>query len=464
MGAFDSELSRISKLLVDRDQASAEAALARRQEYSVTLCCGDDVGSSYTLQLAVLTAASIACRCFPGAVRAVYSPALEKAPLLLWPWLNLTFGEAVAEILGPGAASGNGQAEAPHALIFGNAAPTKSALRVTFDGWIAKVGPAREVPRLREREYFSVAGILAASLALSELFLSFVEISVEATRRTVGVSLWRPDLDIGDAEALGIPVEYLPRDLWVLGLGHLGNAYLWSLATLPYEDPKAAQFSLFDFDTVERDNVETGVIFAVNFLSWFKTRACGAWLERRGFKTRLVERRFDATFRLQDKEPALALCGFDSNPARRDLPAAQFRRVIDSGLGGMANNFDSISFHTLPNPRMPDELWPDPSKEEETKLAEYQERVARENHGYLQLGGDDCGRRDLAGKSVAVPFVGTSAASLVVAEAVRMLHDGPAYLDIKLGLGNPTKRLTRPNGAYTAQDAAGIAFVRAKSI
>lgn len=462
MGAFDGEFSRISKLLVDLDQVNAEAVLTRRQRYTVALCCGDDVASSYTLQLAVLTAASIACRCFPGAVRVDYSPALTQAPLLLWPWLNLTFGEAVAEILGPVARADNGEAEAPHALIFGNAPAGKGALRVTFDGWIAKVGPAHDVLRLPEREYFSVAGILAASLALSELFLSFAAIGIEATRRAVGISLWRPDLDISDAEALGIPVEYLPRDLWVLGLGHLGNAYLWSLATLPYEEPKAVEFALLDFDKVEKDNIETGIIFSTDFLSRFKTRACDAWLDRRRFRTRLVERRFDATFRLQDDEPALALCGFDSNPARRNLSEAQFRRVIDSGLGGMANNFDTISFHVLPNPRTPDELWPDLSNEEEAKLVAHQERVARENPGYLQLGGDDCGRRDHAGKSVAVPFVGTSAASLVVAEAVRLLHEGPAYLDIKLGLGDPSKRFARRNGTYSAQDAAGLTFVRSQ--
>jgi hypothetical protein len=115
----------------------------------------------------------------------------------------------------------------------------------------------------------------------------------------------------------------------------------------------------------------------------------------------------------------------------------------------------------LPNPRSPEELWPDLSQEEEAKLAAYHERIARKNPSYVQLGGDDCGRRDLAGKSVSVPFVGTSAASLVVAEAVRLLHDGPAYLDVKLGVGNPGKRFARRNGNYTAQDAAGLSFVRA---
>ena len=129
---------------------------------------------------------------------------------------------------------------------------------------------------------------------------------------------------------------------------------------------------------------------------------------------------------------------------------------------GMLTTDNSVTFGSeSTNPRTPDELWPDLSEEEKAKLAAYHERMARENPGYRLLGGDDCGRRDLAGKSVAVPFVGTSAASLVVAEAVRVLHDGPAYFGIKLGLGNPGKRLTHRNGNYTAQDAAGLSFVRA---
>ncbi|MBR0966999.1 hypothetical protein JQ554_23395 [Bradyrhizobium diazoefficiens] len=458
MSTIDLNLSRISKLIIDRDQAGPDAVLARRQAFTVTLCCGDDVADSYTLQLAVLTAASIACRCFPGAVRVAHSAALAEAPLLVWPWLHRKFSQALAEILGPTAPAGY---DVGHAIIFGNAAVPKRALRVTFDGWIAKVGPSDAVERLPEREYFAATGVLAASLALSELFVAFAGISLQATRRTVALSLWRPELDIGDPDALGIPVEYLPRDLWVLGLGHLGNAYLWTLAGLPYSDPKEVEFALLDFDVIEKENIETGVIFTTEYENRFKTRACDAWLTRRQFRTRLVERRFDTTFRLQAKEPALALCGFDSNSARRDLPQANFRRVVDAGLGGMANNFDTISLHTWPNPRPPDELWPDPSPDDVAELAAYHERMAQENPGYRELGGDDCGRRDLAGKSVAVPFVGTSAASLAIAETVRLLHDGPSYFDIRLGLGDPGKRSVRRQGTYTAADAAGITYTRA---
>ena len=98
-----------------------------------------------------------------------------------------------------------------------------------------------------------------------------------------------------------------------------------------------------------------------------KTRVCGAWLEERGFHTRLVERRVDARFRRGDDEPGLALCGFDSNPARRGIASAEFLRVIESGLGGTADNFDTISLHTLPNARSAAELWPDASLDEQRR-------------------------------------------------------------------------------------------------
>src|SRR6266478_9951234 len=100
MSNSDLQLSRISKLFVDRDQANVETALARRKGYSLTLHCGEDVAASYTLQLAVLTAAGIATRCFPGAVQISLRPKTAEAPLLLWPSLKLTFGSALRDLVG----------------------------------------------------------------------------------------------------------------------------------------------------------------------------------------------------------------------------------------------------------------------------------------------------------------------------------------------------------------------------
>ena len=64
--------------------------------------------------------------------------------------------------------------EARHFLLFGTATAARAALRVTFDGWVAKVGPADRVERLQSEESFALwPALLAGALAISEVFLSF---------------------------------------------------------------------------------------------------------------------------------------------------------------------------------------------------------------------------------------------------------------------------------------------------
>lgn len=463
MNQPEMRISRISKVLVDRDQITTDAVLARRKLYKVALQCGPDVARSRTLQLAVLTAANIANRCFPGAVKVVLEPSLEAAGLLLWPSIQQTFGQALIDLLGTDALASPDHFEPDGPiLLFGEVPSTPRALRVTFDGWIAKVGPVETVSPLPQREYCSLSGVLAGSLAIAELFFSFAEISIEATRRTVGLSLWRPDLDIDDPAALGIQVQFLPRELWVLGLGHLGNAYLWSLATLPYADPASVEISLNDFDRIETDNADTSLLFHAGDEGSHKTRVCCRWLEARGFRTRLMERPFDSNFRCREDEARLALCGFDSNEVRREFAKAEFLRVLESGLGGTADNFDTISFHTLPNPRSVEELWPVPSAEEKRAQAQQLERMARDNSVYALLDDNDCGRAALAGKSVAVPFVGAAAAAIVLAETLRLLHGGPAYTGIKVALTNLSARFAPTTRNYGPKDLAGLTFCDAE--
>jgi hypothetical protein len=442
--------------LADRDDLPLPEVLRRRQAHRVTLMCGPDVASSYTLQLGVMTATVVASRCFPGAVIAALDERTAAAPLRVWPSLRLTLGDA---LLGLGATRITDLAgTVGSAVVFGIAASPPGALRVTFDGWIAATGPAGLVDRMREREFCPLSGVLAGSLAVSEVFMSFAQISIEATRRPVALSLWRPEADVRSDAAQGVPVQVLPKELWALGLGHLGNAYLWTLAGLPYARPAEVKVFLADFDEVEPDNADAGVLFTADTRG-LKTRVCGAWLEERGFRTRLVERRVNCRFRRGDDEPGLSLCGFDSNPARRGIATAEFLRVIESGLGGTADNFDTISLHTLPNARSAAELWPDASPDERRADIARRQRIAQESAAYAGLG-DECGRFELAGRAVAVPFVGTTAASFVIAEVLRLYHDGPAYADFKLRLATPSDLSAHASGSYSIDDIAQLPYAR----
>jgi len=396
---------------------------------------------SHTLQLALLTAAKVANCCFPGAIRVQIDQHTAVAPLVVLPSVNRSIGRALAAVVGHRAIRDKWPQDEAQKILFGNVSGPDDALRVTFDGWTAKTGPTALVPRLPEREFCTLIGVLAGAMAVSEAFLSFAQVAIDASHRPVALSLWRPDLDAADPDALGVPVEFLPTQIWILGLGHLGQAYLWALATLPYLNYQSTNIILNDFDKIEPANVETGILLKKASIGKFKTRVCSSWLESVGFNTTVIERKFGLDFRCDRGEPQLALCGFDSNETRRALYTARFGMVVDCGLGGLAENFETLNVQTLPSARTIDDLWPiDPSG------AANAQHIAGSSRTYGELGNDDeCGRVQLAGKAVAVPFVGAIAASYVVAEVLRVLHGAPAHSRLKLRLATPQELFVLEN-------------------
>jgi molybdopterin/thiamine biosynthesis adenylyltransferase len=453
------EFSRISKLFVDRDQEHPERSLVRRRRHRFVLACGPEIAHSYTLQLALLTAVNVANRCFPGAIRIQIDERVAAAPLMVFPSPNRSIRRTLAAIVGHRAIRDQWAAdESNQKLLFGDVSGPDDALRVTFDGWVAKTGPSNQVPRLPEREFCTLAGVLAGAIAVSEAFLSFAQVAIDASHRPVALSLWRPDLDSADPDALGVQVEFLPTQIWTLGLGHLGQAYLWALSTLPYLNYESTNIILNDFDKIESANVETGILLRKPDIGKAKTRVCSAWLESIGFNTTVIERKFGPDFRCDPSEPQLALCGFDSNETRRALYSAQFGMVVDCGLGGLAGNFDTINVQRLPSVRAIDDLWPiDP------RSAMDAQRIADRSRTYDQLSSDDeCGRVMLAGKAVAVPFVGAVSATYVLAEVLRALHNGAAYSRLKLRLATPHESLvsTRDDSTPPAVGAIGYSDAR----
>ena len=142
----------------------------------------------------MVTAAEIATRCFPDTVSVVLPAKVDSASMLFWPNLEdrPSFGGLLRQIVGThNVVPERGDLPRSNVLLFGDAPEIEGALRVTFDGWVAKTGPVSRVARLPERPYCSLVGILAAALSISELFLSFADISLDARRRTVALSLWR---------------------------------------------------------------------------------------------------------------------------------------------------------------------------------------------------------------------------------------------------------------------------------
>ena len=228
-GVRPGALDRTVKLDIDEGRARSVADAERMAgEYVLRIDAGADAAASETHQAALLTAVNAGARAFRGGVEVGLR---EDGPALA-PWAEgeplsaavRRFGGAIVRRPSPGLP----------ALLIGDApaaAPARVALHATWQGWSGGVTPDPDL-RLPETDGFPLAGALAGALGVSEAF-QHVRGSGIAGRREAGLSLWRPDLGWRGEDAWGPPCEYLPLRVWLLGLGHLGQAYAWALAMAP---------------------------------------------------------------------------------------------------------------------------------------------------------------------------------------------------------------------------------------
>jgi len=378
---------------------------------------------SWAYQAALLSGVALASRVFLGGVQVV--GAIDVPLLVPVVASAATLAEAVHYL------GGTMVADAPTAVpmvsIGGPARPPRHAfeVRLAFAGWSGGSVPVdTEVDAGVERRAMPLAAMLAAALAVNEAFIHIRGESAMAGRRRAGLSLWQPDAQ-GDWLAAGVggpELTFLPSKVWMLGLGHLGQAFLWALGLLPYSENSGVELVLQDVDIVTPSTPSTSILSRPTHVGRRKSRVVADWCERRGFTTALHERFFDGAFRRQEEESTVALCGFDNPAARRALDFAGFGYVIEAGLGSGYRDFRAIRTHTLPGPRSAGELWPTTADVQAVNRMQpaYQDLVRR---GSL----DQCGATLLAGKSVGAPFVGAVTACLVVTELLRKLHNGPEY-------------------------------------
>ena len=417
------QLHRHIKLALDTGEAeSLEEAQRLFQSYCLGIVVGSNVAYSATLQAAVLTAVNTGRRSFLGGV--CVEGTLD-VPLLV-PWGRCrTLGEAVVDLQGVVTECAPG---VPRIVIGGERIPpgdAEFAVRATFDGWCGGVAPLGQDLRLPEQQECVPAGVLAGALGVSEAFQFVRGDNALAGRRDVGMSLWQPDKSISwlDTNEVGPTIERLPASVWLIGLGHLGQAFLWTLGLLPYASPKEVRLVLQDFDELVESNDSTSLLTTRARLGEKKTRAMAAWCESRGFRTSIVERRFADDFRVAGDEPRVALCGVDNAPSRADLEDVGFERVIEAGLGAGTQEYLAFQTHTFPARGSARDRWG-------AQRHQANGNHVADNPAYRKLaqhGLDDCGITTLAGRTVGASFVGATTAALVVAELMRMAIGGDQY-------------------------------------
>lgn len=426
--AADEQLHRLIKRALD----SGEASTVHEAEqlflgYQLELCIDAEQAKNALDQAALLTAVAVARRVFLGGV--FISGELDVELQVLRPF-GSTLGGAVLTL---GGRLEPAPLDTPKVFIGGGPrrSPAAFAIRTAAAGWRGGVLPAASERAPAIGPVNPLAAMLAAGLAVNEAFLHVGGGAANAGRRTAGFSLWdpAPSTDWLEPDRAEPPLQYLPTSLWLIGLGHLGQAYLWALSLLPYDDPAALSLVLQDVDLITPSTESTSILTSDDMVGLPKTRAMAEVSEEFGFRTRIVERLFDSEFARRPDEPAVALCGIDNALGRRALDQVGFSLVLEAGLGRGHRDFRAMRLHALPGQRSAADIWRIRSEEEVVDAAQPAYRRMLES-GEL----DRCGITRLAGRAVGAPFVGAVAASLVLSELLRILHGSSPSSVIDLDL------------------------------
>ena len=431
------DLHRTAKLELDEGLANSLDDLATiTDKYVLQIEIGTDISESKTRQAALLTAINASRRAFLGGVKVHLH---RNGPMNIRSAKGRDIASSVKVL---GGEIVNSLAPDFPTLIIGNVQerpPGSIVLYTTWQGWAGGVVEKLE-DCLPESIEFPLSGMLAAALGTSEAF-QHIRGHVAAGRRTVGLSLWQPQKDWRDESTFGTSCRYLPSRLWLIGLGHLGQAYAWALSLLPYPNPSDVEVMLQDYDKVVRANESTGMLSFGECVGIKKSRVTAKYLESLGFGTSITERPFDSGTRRGNNEPSVALVGIDHPGPRRLLEGAGFDLVVDAGLGATAQNYLSMAVHTFPSGATAATTWPANAEITDERILnqpgylEYQKQLIKASD--LTDGEIKCGILDIAGRAAGAAFVGCVAATLVISEVLRTLAGGPRSQQIRLHLRNP---------------------------
>lgn len=438
----EDNLNRLALGIIEKNKCSYQDSLQILGSLKLYVKCGDAIRKSVSLQAALLTIVNTGKRAFLGGVNV----AMPNDVDLVSPWpFSTNLNQAVINLGGTIVS----EAEIGNNFSIHLGLPAsieENSIEVVCNGWIGGISNGIDKIDLKQEVDFALGGILGGAIAVSSIFMRQTNINPSLCDHSTGISLWRPDLNWTSAEAQGPVLDYLPKRFWLLGLGHLGQAYAWTISMLPYAKPDDCSFLLQDFDKVTDGNYSAGLLTDRQTTTPRKTRHCATWLESFRFTVTITERKYDSNTIRTDEEPYLALCGFDNAESRLPLEGTGFDLVVESAIGDGVSDFDSIITHTFPGAnRKPSDLWGEQSEKNinEALIDAMQKEVRKEECGVLVT--------NLASKAMSASFVGAVASTLVIGEVLRGLHGGMRYGSIVLRLRSIRNIRTSSLGEYSIE-------------
>lgn len=398
--ALDLHIARLARILVDSEGITFDEAQDRLRALTLEIVVGSDA-TTPAAHAAILTAVSVGHRTFVGGVRVV--GAIDQPLNSALPIAASSLKDAVAQVGGTVF-----DTPASRKIVIGsiNEPINGWSVGTWWDDWCA--GTDEPGARLRANGDNPLAGIAAGALAVGAAFDA--ERGVATSTYSV-VDLWPTSTD--DSKAPDFAEVFLPGAIWLIGLGNLGQAFLWTLSALPYSEPHNVSLVLQDQDRISAENWSTSVLVRDGNFGVLKTRASEDWALEKGFKVRRIDRRLVATDRLADDDPRVALSGLDKYMPRKELAKVGFDCIVDAGLGNTAASFDRYRVTVFDNNRRIDAHFSDkedpinddaiPDKDAYKRL---EEEIGR------------CGTAEVAGAAVAAPYVSAVTAAIAISRLI----------------------------------------------
>lgn len=365
---------------------------------------------SYSLQVAYVTCFNIGNRIFKGGVKCILP---ENIPNLLQ-LKGKSFKDALSILFEIN--SNIDVSESTPKLLFGKTPQSNNEVEIICSGWQGGLNFYHSEQFTLDNAPTSIplGALLASSYGLFWAFDFTFEITNNLQNESFGYSLWDNSLDYNWNESIGEgpnKVKFPPK-IWLVGLGHLGQAYLWTLLHLKNE----FEVLLQDFDKLGLENLGSQILSFENQIGKYKTRICADFLDNADVSNKILEKKFISSDQKDDSlmDYQVLLTGLDSASTRSIIEPSRFKICLDGATNGKLENFDSFTFRNLNLLRKsPHEIWN--SVEEKTE-------ILHENLFNLVSEKGGCGV--LTNFGISTPFVGLFGASVLISELVKACNNG----------------------------------------
>jgi hypothetical protein len=407
--------ARIRSVMMNSGKYSLEEADEKINNSSLSIFLGEDVAGTPAGQAAFLTAVAEGVRSF-GQVHV--SGDIEQLIITGTPFPVWTLKQA-AELVGASTLSLPG---ASKWVVIGSGCDVNAtwAINTYWHGWVAGVSPKDNKIQIG-RSDCTLAGIAAGAMAVGQAFLA-EQGDLRAGTSNQSISIWSPQEDAADADNPFMENVRLPKSLWLIGLGNLGQAYLWVLFMLPYATPGEVELFFQDDDPVDIENWGTSVLVELGRYGDLKTLIAEEWSRRRGFQVRRLDRRIDENFRRTNQEPSIALAGLDKMPVRKVLGQVGFDCIVDCGLGATSADYTKFRINVFDRDTDPANHFKGVEDKTEEMVKAHMELQAYKDLA-AQMNDGACGAATLAGKSTAVPFVSGVVGALAIGQIIRLVSN-----------------------------------------